>query len=343
MTDPLGTPSTPPVTAVPVAAGGATVSSASASSEVAKGLGRVVVVGGGMTTVVSVFNDVLVPQGELVLGFLVLAVLMLALTLLPKRWFGGVHDVGKKVVHDYWGRPLQTALAVAIGLSGLAYGVSRTAPPGGLIGSKVAAVHDWQLSNGILTDIRTALGNVKQETSSDPRKELANLGVSWSAQGLVDALKIGDERTARLFLEGGMAPAAITNNGASAALYLLQPGLPLDPTPMLQLLSNEGFDFNSTLVDDYIMSGADPASIFPPQFESVDPPAHIGGKHFDGPALLWVVVEASWYGPTAHDITTISYLVHHGVDRRAALKYFTDTATWNDTPAAQQVLALLNS
>lgn len=48
---------------------------------------------------------------------------------------------------------------------------------------------------------------VKEETSDNPRKELANLGINWSEESFVSALKQGDLPTIELFLKGGMDPA----------------------------------------------------------------------------------------------------------------------------------------
>lgn len=52
--------------------------------------------------------------------------------------------------------------------------------------------------------IETSIGEVKKETSSDPRKELANLGVSWNSQNLSSALANRDVKIVELFLRGGM-------------------------------------------------------------------------------------------------------------------------------------------
>ncbi|NBD00549.1 hypothetical protein GV764_16195 [Atlantibacter hermannii] len=55
-----------------------------------------------------------------------------------------------------------------------------------------------------VSDVQEKLGNVKQETSVDPRKELANLGVQWDRGTMEQAIKHGDLRTVKLFNEGGM-------------------------------------------------------------------------------------------------------------------------------------------
>ena len=61
---------------------------------------------------------------------------------------------------------------------------------------------------GVVTLMLVALlalqANVKRETSTDPRKELANLGVMWESSNFHNAIARGDEKTIGLFLQGGM-------------------------------------------------------------------------------------------------------------------------------------------
>lgn len=53
-------------------------------------------------------------------------------------------------------------------------------------------------------ETKEAIGRVKQETSDDPRKELANMGISWGADPFRQMIKEGDIRAVDLFLQGGM-------------------------------------------------------------------------------------------------------------------------------------------
>ncbi len=55
-----------------------------------------------------------------------------------------------------------------------------------------------------LQDIDVKLDNVKKETSLDPRKELANMGMRWEYDNFLDALRNKDERAIELYLKGGM-------------------------------------------------------------------------------------------------------------------------------------------
>lgn len=69
-------------------------------------------------------------------------------------------------------------------------------------------------------DIKETLKKVKLETSDDPRKELANLGVAWSGDNYLRAVKDGDERTVRLFLAGGINPQTTDSQGRSLPIMI---------------------------------------------------------------------------------------------------------------------------
>lgn len=77
-----------------------------------------------------------------------------------------------------------------------------------------------------VSDVQEKLGKVKQETSVDPRKELANLGVQWDRGTMEQAIKHGDLRTVKLFNEGGMTwdslflSAAMTEYGKNPSKNL---------------------------------------------------------------------------------------------------------------------------
>ena len=316
-----------------------------------KGLNWAVATGAAVTTIVAIVNDILVPNGPLTVLVLVIAVVGVLVTYLPASLFSGLLEPVGRPVTGHRRMPARTAFAVSAVLAVVAVGINQSAPVGGVIGANVPAIHDAQVQLGIVSAntaqiaedvavIKDELKDVKQETSEDPRKELANLGVPWSTAAFVEALKLGDERSVSLFLDGGMSPSAV-HKGASAVVFILQPGLTESSVPMLKLLVDKGFDLDTILTDDYVMIPDDPYSIFPPQFENEDPPLLVGSKHFEGPALLWVVMVATWYGPTDHDIETINFLLEHGAERDVAMNYMTHSGTWNDTPPYTQVLELL--
>jgi hypothetical protein len=74
----------------------------------------------------------------------------------------------------------------------------------GVLAAKIDAIA--KLQNTIaasLGRIEIAIENTKQETSTDPRKELANMGLSWTVDNFSNSLLSGDERATKLFLAGG--------------------------------------------------------------------------------------------------------------------------------------------
>lgn len=83
--------------------------------------------------------------------------------------------------------------------------------------------------------IKAQTANVKQETSSDPRKELQNRGVLWNEQDLRAAITQNDVDTVKLFMAGGMkwrtnfANDALKRNETGAVEVLLQNLQLLDP------------------------------------------------------------------------------------------------------------------
>ena len=94
----------------------------------------------------------------------------------------------------------------------------------------------------IKTGIRifdSKLENVKQEISSDPRKELANRGVQWNERELEAALVRGDMATTELFVRGGMDPMVSSSNlSAPIAAIVCQP----DAKAKLEKLKELGVD-----------------------------------------------------------------------------------------------------
>lgn len=320
---------------------------------VKKGIGWVLAIGGGLSTLGGVINDILVPNGWLLSLVVMLAsVAVVIVTLLRGQPAAAVPGFARRYVTGPWRTPVRTAFSLSAALSLASVGIIATAPPGGVIGAAVPGVHDWQVQLGIVAAntariaedvaaIKDELKDIKQETSDDPRKELANLGVPWTTEAFVDALKLSDARTVSLFLDGGMLPTAV-HKGASAVAFILQPALTVPAAPMLALMVSKGFDLDAILTDDYIIVD-DAFHRLPPQFESEVPKLRLYPGHFEGPALLWVVIEASYYGPTDHDRALITFLLDHGADRTVAMAYMDSSGTWNDTPAYTQVLELLKT
>lgn len=72
---------------------------------------------------------------------------------------------------------------------------------------------------GIQT-VDAKLANVKQETSSDPRKELSNMGVQWSNQGFGDSLLAGDTKVVGMFIQSGWDPLSSYGEGNALGHFI---------------------------------------------------------------------------------------------------------------------------
>lgn len=90
----------------------------------------------------------------------------------------------------------------------------------GFLATKIESVADLQSSFGLISSkldeislkqdelidgvdlSNKKLELVKKETSEDPRKELANLGVAWDSENFWDALVRGDSKVLNLFIDG---------------------------------------------------------------------------------------------------------------------------------------------
>jgi len=98
---------------------------------------------------------------------------------------------------------------------------------------------------GLRADVRAVreeLSNVKRETSADPRKELANLGVAWTGDAMLEAVRTGDLRVLELFLAGKMNLYNASSQGRPLPVMLaLNDGNAPD---VLQRLLDNGLDIN---------------------------------------------------------------------------------------------------
>lgn len=319
---------------------------------------------GVVTTAIAVVSDVLLPVAPFALyTAIVLLVIGVAIPI--------VHAVrplnlrAKDAFHEYWDKPIWLAVAVSFVMMCVAYHSSSQSPSGngvladnfpmfrsvqqdlGIIRSSVQAIerHTGEISDNT-RQINEKMDSVKQETSADPRKELANLGVTWSVDSFVEAMMEGDMEKVRLFLAGGMKPDAL-HNGSSALLYALQPTLSNDPVALLEALAAEGFKLDQHLVDRGILDHWSSGSL-PARFETeLAPQGYTGGYwggEFVGPALLWVTQMATYRTPSESDLAVIRYLVTHGADSRVALSYLDYQRDWlADTTPYRQVRPILEN
>ena len=93
-----------------------------------------------------------------------------------------------------------------------------------------------------LAGIDRKVGALKRETSDDPRKELANMGVLWTEEAFYNAIRQGDRRTVDLFVAGHMSTVTPDAQGRSSPIVLA-----LNETnvgEMLDVLVGGGLDVN---------------------------------------------------------------------------------------------------
>jgi len=93
-------------------------------------------------------------------------------------------------------------------------------------------------------DIARQARLAKKEVSEDPRKELANMGLSWTAENFLEQIQIGDRRSISLFLEGGMSPKVKTDQ--SVMFYAIARKVP-DFEWLLSKAIAHGFEPNAAL------------------------------------------------------------------------------------------------
>jgi hypothetical protein len=91
------------------------------------------------------------------------------------------------------------ALGMTVGLAAVV-----TISVANLGSSAKTLINTQDIKSGVQA-IDSKMDTVKKEVSPDPRKELANRGVAWTADAFSAAVYSGDVETVRLFLEGGMA------------------------------------------------------------------------------------------------------------------------------------------
>lgn len=180
-------------------------------------------------------------------------------------------------------------------------------------------------SNNQIANNTKKLGTVvKQEVSSDPRKELANFGITWSIQSYIKVLMSGDLRSISLFLDGGMKATTI-HKGSSAILYAMQSNLGNNRIKIIDLFISKGFDINTNLKDKRILHNKTDGH-YPRTYKAELKPEGYGegdlyGKYFTGPILFWLIQYNSWSVPLKKDLELLQHLCSIGADKKYLLAY----------------------
>lgn len=165
----------------------------------------------GLAGAVATLSDLaqpIAPFAAYLMGVTGISIIILALT---------------KYIFGYWHENLSTSFCFSFLLLTLStvlfiyQGTSTENHESGVIASNIQILNRFQSEIGIikestlrsekhLSSIDKKLDNVKKETSFDPRKELANSGVSWDEDNYLLSIERGDLSTIELFLKGGMSP-----------------------------------------------------------------------------------------------------------------------------------------
>lgn len=149
------------------------------------------------------------------------------------------------------------AILLGVGFTGM-WGWQRLAgnPPDGVLAESIPEIR--HAIREIAADVRhvretgttTAIGvsrlaeTVKRETSPDPRKELANMGLPWTAESFLKMIELGDRQNISLFLAGGMPATAKTDQ--SVVFYAIVHSAP-DLEWTLSKLIEHGLDIERPL------------------------------------------------------------------------------------------------
>ena len=238
-------------------------------------VGKVGEFGGGISVILAVVSDFLSPVGgsEYGLYLVILAIFMLVISyflyIYPKsdEWL-------RQKAPNYWYWPTLITLLLAIGVMSFSLMLTNEAnnnpdnKKSGYLASKLPLVEGMQkqlhIINKNLVDInantkatadntgviKEVVKTLKKETSDNPRKELANLSIEWSADAYEAAILRGDTQAIKLFLAGGMVvdsfgqsyyyieyPLALSKRGTEVVRLLLNRGLKKEKIDQNRLIS----------------------------------------------------------------------------------------------------------
>jgi len=161
---------------------------------------------------ITLINDLLEPLGPMAMVALVLSVAALFVTVVFGRTFA-------KWKNEVVALKYSAALIGLVSAFLLYYqSIYPEVADNGLIASKIPAATELQVLIGISNDISDIkkykikiaenIPKMKKEISEDPQKELSNLGVLWSHENFMEALRTGNARVVGLFLRSGLLPQA---------------------------------------------------------------------------------------------------------------------------------------
>ncbi len=264
----------------------------------------------------------------------------------------------QKLIGNAWCAPTIIVLIIAtVMMFGTYFLSKKEGNNGGYLASKFPHIEAMQRDLGLIAKysketaentkiiadntnkISTQIKNVKKEVSVDPRKEIANLGLSWSIDDFSNALRRGDLTLIELFLKGGMKPTDM-RNGASVLLYGMQPKLNNNPTQILRLMKRYGYNIDKHLSDATILKHWH--KNLPPYYRAVNKPSGYSSNRFSGPLLMWVVILSTYQGATVDDIAIIDFLISEGAEKDTTLSYLKFCTWLHDTSPYHKIRPMLD-
>ena len=223
-------------------------------------------VGIGVSFIASFFADFLKPIAPFALYLLLFLLVLMAVSLVV-RTIPFLNLKAEKTIPSVWYAPLFFTILISFVVMTITYQLGKNSGSNGYLAENFQLIDDMQSELGLInknieklnrtteviktntekTAINTGSIDKKMDeliTSSDPRKELANLGITWSVDSLAQAITAGDLQTIELFDSGGFSP----NQARIAIEKILYEGY--EPIKTLEyLFQNEKFgikpnDFN---------------------------------------------------------------------------------------------------
>lgn len=212
-------------------------------------------------TTLGAINDIISPMLSISNYLVILFIILLIISLFTvsiktlELFFRKLPtpEIIKGFFANYWAAPIIIMNAALIFiLSTTSFLTQKNIDDGGVISSIIPGVYEWKKDIGLikssLQDIslsseRTAKSaeslvaksdNFKKEVSQDPRKEIANFGLSWSDEDFYKTISSGDIATAELYYIGGKRIKTNTNS-------------PDTNNPIIEIIKNYDDNFKKML------------------------------------------------------------------------------------------------
>lgn len=182
----------------------------------------------GATAMMSFIADFLKPVAPFSLYLLVGVIITITVSMFARSIPSLNRSISEKMP-DIWYAPLFVTLLISSGVLLVSYKMGEESGSGGFLANKFPVIENIQSSLGIINrnlerlnvaaekieentlDTAVSAGSIDRKideliVSSDPRKELSNLGIPWSVESLAHAIRQSDIRTIELFKQGGFSP-----------------------------------------------------------------------------------------------------------------------------------------